>query len=78
MPELEKRKKRKEEMINFRRKRIEVAKSIMMYCENFVMAEEQLLTETDKEKRKNLRKIKSTAKYSLLIRFKQFEKKFGD
>ena len=65
MTELERRKERKEKLIAFRRKRIECAKSIMMYCENFVMAEEQLLSETDKEKIKNLRTIRNTAKYSL-------------
>lgn len=78
MTELERRKERKEKMMNFRRKRIEIAKSIMMYCENYIMAEEQLLTETDIEKRKNLYKIKNTAKFSLLIRFEQFKKKFEE
>lgn len=78
MTELERRKERKEKLMGFRRKRIEIAKSIMMYCENFIMAEEQLLRETDKEKRKNLHTIRNTAKYALLIRFDQFKKPFEE
>ena len=76
MTELEKRKQRKEELMKFNRNRIECAKKIIIQCQKFIDAEEQLMKETDKEQRIKLHNTKSGAKAALLIRFEEFKKKF--
>lgn len=78
MTELERRKERIEKLKNYRLKRIEIARSIILYCQNFIYAEEQLMKETDKEQRKIMHDTKQSAKYALLIRFKQFKKPFKE
>ena len=76
MTELEKRKKRKEELLYYKCKRVEIAKSLILYCQRFIDAEEKLMTETDKEERKKLYALKRTAKYSIMMRYKQFIEPF--
>ena len=76
MTELERRKQRKEEMMKFRLKRIECAKKIIIQCQKFIDAEEQLMKETDREQKNKLHNTKSGAKAALLIRFEEFKKKF--
>ena len=78
MTELERRKERKEKLKNYRLKRIEIARSIILYCQNFIYAEEQLMKETDKEQRKILHESKVTAKWNLLLLFTRFKEPFED
>lgn len=78
MTELERRKERIEKLKNYRIKRIEIARSIILYCQNFIYAEEQLMKVTDKEQRKIMHDTKRSAKYALLIRFEQFKKMFKE
>ena len=76
MTELEKRKQRKEDLLSFTQKRIDIAKQIISHCQKFIDAEEKLNTETDKEERKKLYGLKRTAKYYIMMRCKQFMRPF--
>lgn len=78
MTELERRKERKEKLLFYRAKRIEIAKLIIKYCQNFIWAEEQLLKETDKEQIKILHESKVTAKWNLLLLFTRFKEPFKE
>lgn len=78
MTELERRKQRKEDMMKFELNRIECAKKIIIQCQKFIDAEEQLMKETDREKRNKLYRTISGAKASLLVRFEEFKKKFEE
>ena len=78
MTELERRKERKEKLMEFKLNRIECAKKIITQCQKFIDAEEQLMKETDRVHRNSLHKLKSVAKASLLIHFEEFKKKFED
>lgn len=78
MTELERRKERKEKLMEFTHNRIECAKKIIIQCQKFIDAEEKLMKETDREQRIKLHNTKSTAKASLLVRFEEFKKKFEE
>lgn len=78
MTELEKRKQRKEEMMKFSLKRIEIARSIILHCQTFIYAEEQLMKETDREQRDILHETKVTAKWNLLTLFTRFKEPFKE
>ena len=76
MTELERRRQRKEELLYFTCKRVEIAKLMILHCQKFIDAEEKLMTETDKEERKKLYGLKRSAKYSIMMRYKQFIEPF--
>lgn len=76
MTELERRKQRKEDLMKFRLNRIKCAKKIIIQCQKFIDAEEQLMKETDREQRNKLYRTISGARAALLIRFEEFKKKF--
>ena len=78
MTELERRKERKEKVMEFKLNRIECAKKIITQCQKFIDAEEQLMKESDKEQKNKLHREKSVAKASLLIHFEEFKKKFEE